>query len=128
MKRPYSLAVTAFILPLIISPFHAHAQAGSFDGNYAGTTTLVYDPNSVKGCDSAPHQRNLTITNGAFSWMFNPTRNEVIPGRVSTDGTVSGFVASSYGGVTISGQIQGGTFTGKVGTAGCTYAIQERKQ
>jgi hypothetical protein len=107
----------------------AAAQTGLFDGTYAGTQTLTTDPDdhNYAQCLKGPFKRKMVIGNGAVTYTYNPSYDGQVTAEVDADGTVTGSVETSSGGVALFGKIQGDQFTGKVWSIICTYTLDLKR-
>lgn len=75
----------------------------------------------------------MTVKNNQFTYVYNPSENIVITGKVSGDGAVDGFAPTAGGGVRLSGRIQSGTFVGQAFGAtssgySCTLDLHLQRQ
>ncbi|HXO02546.1 MAG TPA: hypothetical protein VN900_10850 [Stellaceae bacterium] len=107
----------------------AHAQTGKFDGIYAGSQTLT-DSGPVTNysqCLRGPFKRKLVVKDGIATYTFNPTYQGRVIGTINADGDVSGAAREPSGGVSLSGKIAGGAFTGEVWSLYCTYTLQLKR-
>jgi hypothetical protein len=107
----------------------AHADAGQFDGIFAGTQTLTENSSVINysQCLKGPFKRKLVVQGGTFTYVFNPTYQGTVTGTVDADGDVSGNTAEPAGGVNLSGRIVGDAFTGEIWSLYCTYSLDLRR-
>jgi hypothetical protein len=107
----------------------ARADAGQFDGVYAGTQTLTETSSVINysQCLKGPFKRKLVVKDGRATYVFNPTYQGLVTGIVDADGDVSGNAAEPAGGVDLSGRIEGGAFTGEIWSLYCTYSLQLKR-
>ncbi len=109
---------------LTISEFaFAQSALAQYDGLYVGTARLTGNPNNYSCGSSDPYATALFIQGGAVRYMYNSTRNEIITGTVSADGSVRGFGNSSSGGNELKGKISGKKLNAEFGSSGCTYTL-----
>jgi hypothetical protein len=121
---PGSLGI-AFVLGMGV----AAAQTTQFDGVYKGTQTLTDDPadHNYAKCLKGPFKRKMEIKDGKAVYTYNPSYDGQVPGVVSADGSVSGSVETSSGGVALVGKIAGDQFSGKVWSIICTYSLDLKR-
>ena len=107
----------------------ARADAGRFDGVYAGTQTLTENSSVINysQCLKGPFKRKLVVKGGMATYVFNPTYQGLVTGVVDTDGDVSANAAEPSGGVSLSGRIEGDAFTGEIWSLYCTYSLQLKR-
>jgi hypothetical protein len=118
-------AVSAACIVAIGTNFTARAQAPvtTFDGKYSGWATLSRNPTGEPDCRAGPFPKTLTISNGVVSYPFNAPRAEYVTGSVNSDGNISGFTATFYGGNKLTANIKGNVLTGEVGNTVFGYSI-----
>ena len=126
----YSAVVVFFVgVVLLSSANFAVAQSTKYDGVYSGSQTLSEEDSkhNYSKCLKGPFKRKLVVSGGAATYTYNPTYEGQVTGTVSADGDVIGTVATSSGGVSLSGKIEGGAFTGEVWSIICTYSLQLKR-
>jgi hypothetical protein len=107
----------------------ARADAGQFNGVYAGTQTLTENSSVINysQCLKGPFKRKLVVQDGTITYLFNPTYQGTVTGTVDADGDVSGNTSEPAGGVDLSGRIVGDAFTGEIWSLYCTYSLDLKR-
>ena len=133
-RNPGSPArLAALFLSLGVASFAATrpaaAQTTQYDGVYAGTQTLTGDgsAHNYSQCLKGPFKRSLFVKNGAVTYLYNPTTNMEVIGTVNADGDVSASASTPAGGVSLSGKIKDGSFTGEIRSLYCTYSLDLKR-
>lgn len=119
----------ATLIALSFGNAAAAENVAGYDGTYAGTQTLAENSpvaNYAK-CLRGPFKRKLVVKDGAVSYMYNPTYKGTVTGTITPTGDVSGVEKTPAGGVSLSGRIDGDTFTGEVWSLYCTYTLQLKR-
>jgi hypothetical protein len=112
---------------LEFTPVITSAQAvNTYDGIYSGTMTTTQQADARSPCGQT-FNKTMRITNGAFSFPYNTTFSQVLSGTVAVDGSLSGFMNSTTGGIRLAAKIQGGDLVGQVASGVCAYALQLRR-
>jgi hypothetical protein len=73
----------------------AEAATAGYDGVYRGTTTLDRGDESV--CGKTTHPTSVTLVNGQFSIVWDPSHNVGINLQVQNDGSFSSSQAYTVG-------------------------------
>jgi hypothetical protein len=108
---------------------HAQAQLGKFDGTYAGLQTLSDDgaEHNYSKCLHGPFRRKLVVKDGTVVYVYNPTSQASVTGKVTADGDVAAEGSAPSGGTSLSGRIEGDAFSGEVWSLYCTYSLQLKR-
>jgi hypothetical protein len=126
----YLVLLLAFLsIGQVIFYNEARADAGQFNGVYAGTQTLTENSSVINysQCLKGPFKRKLVVQDGSVTYVFNPTYQGTVTGTVDADGDVSGNTAEPAGGVNLSGKIDGTSFTGEIWSLYCTYTLNLKR-
>jgi len=131
VKRKFDsvLPLALFSIGQVIFQNEAHADAGQFNGVYAGTQTLTENSSVINysKCLKGPFKRKLVVQDGTFTYVFNPTYQGTVTGTVDAEGDVSGNTAEPAGGVNLSGKVDGDSFTGEIWSLYCTYTLNLKR-
>jgi hypothetical protein len=131
-KRSATIAAAALLaagVAALPAAGAAAAEPANYDGAYAGTQSLSErssDQNYSK-CLKGPFKRKLVVKGGEATYIYNPTYQGAVTGKVSADGDVSASDPSATGGVSLAGKIEGDAFTGEVWSVYCTYSVKLRR-
>jgi hypothetical protein len=107
--------------------------AESFDGVYTGPMTSTSKSTagtSGRGGGIRCYDREkqlLTIKEGKFEFPFTPQTGGTVKGTVTEDGTVSGKVQATQGGVYIAAHITGNRVAGEAGGPACAYKFDLKR-
>jgi len=108
-----------------VAPAAAPGPAGTrFDGRYTG----VADQTFSRSRDCGPLQINqaLMVRDGNARYVIDRSRNIIALGPVQADGSVR-MTSDAGGNNTVTGKIEGGTFTGEFRSTGCGRSISLKK-
>jgi hypothetical protein len=97
-----------------------------FDGRYVGTFSLL--PDRTRRCPEAPFvERELLVSNGRASLMFNPQVRQVLTGTVGEDGSVR-MADSLDRTIATNGVLGEAGFRGEHRNGLCAYSVQMAKR
>ena len=117
---PAALAPAA---PAPAAPAAAPGTAGTrFDGRYVGPADLTFSRGSV--CGPQRVERSLVVQNGQARYAVD--RNIVATGPVNPDGSLS-LRAETSSTTSVTGRIEGGTFTGAFRSGQCGRSLSLRR-
>jgi uncharacterized protein YdeI (BOF family) len=129
VKSDLVLLLALFSMGEVVFQNKARADAGQFNGVYAGTQTLTENSSVINYSKwlKGPFKRKLVVQDGTVTYVFNPTYQGTVTGTVDADGDVSGNTAEPAGGVNLSGKIDGDSFTGEIWSLYCTYTLNLKR-
>ena len=95
------------------------------DGTYSGALTVKSDNHPGRwSCGYVDLNRTMTIEDGRFSLLFDPTANVVLKGEVDAAGKLMAWANSPQGGAAFEGAIQGRALTGDITSAYCVFGLR----
>ncbi len=87
--------LAAVVFGCVVSAGVAAGAGAGYDGVYRGATTL--DRGADPPCGKASYPMSVTLVNGQFSIVWDPSRHVGINLQVQTDGSFSGSQAYTNG-------------------------------
>lgn len=119
----FSVVLPLVILAMLATSSYGQVSVTAYDGVYTGPETLMPDSRGKSShCGSTDENKSLQIRGGQVTYRY---RERDLTGTVSADGSVSAAEPGHSGGVTLTGKVQSGVFTGETWSgAGCHFSLR----